>query len=62
MVITAAQTTDFFSEPGQIALPAATRIVIAQEGLEDLADLVEFDERSPKTDHGQPPSPRRMRP
>ena len=48
MVITAAQTTAFFSEPGQMDLPAATRIVIAQEGLEDLADLVEFDERSLK--------------
>ena len=48
MVITAAQTTAFFSEPGQMALPAATRIAIAQEGLEDLADLVEFDERSLK--------------
>ena len=48
MVITAAQTTAFFSELGQMALPAATRIPIAQEGLEDLADLVEFDERSLK--------------
>ena len=48
MVITAAQTTAFFSEPGQMALPAATRIAIAQEGLEDLADLVEFDGRSLK--------------
>ena len=46
MVITAAETTAFFSEPGQMALPAATRIAIAQEGLEDLADLVEFDEQS----------------
>ena len=46
MVITAAQTTAFFSEPGQMALPAATRIAISQEGLKDLADLVEFDERS----------------
>ena len=48
MVITAAQTTAFFSEPGQMALPAATRIAISQEGLEDLADLVDFDERSLK--------------
>ena len=48
MVITAAQTTAFFSEPGQMALPAATRITVAQEGLEDLADLVEFDKRSLK--------------
>ena len=46
MVITSAQTTAFLSKPGQMALPAATRIVIAQEGLEDLADLIEFDERS----------------
>ena len=48
MVITAAQPTAFFSEPGQMALPAATWIVISQKGLEDLADLVEFDERSLK--------------
>ena len=48
MVITSAQTTTFFSEPGQMALPAATRIAIYQEGLEDLADLVEFDERGLK--------------
>ena len=48
MVITAAQTTAFFSELGQMALYAATRIVIAQEGLEDPADIVEFDERSLK--------------
>ena len=34
MVITAAQTTAFFSETGQMALPAATQIAIAQEGLE----------------------------
>ena len=45
MVITAAQTTAFFSEPGQMALPAATPIAIAQEGLKDIADLVEFNER-----------------
>ena len=48
MVITAAQMTTFFSEPGKMALPAANRIAITQEGLEDLSDLVEFDERSLK--------------
>ena len=31
-----------------MSLPAATRITIAQEGLEDLADLVEYDDRSLK--------------
>ena len=31
-----------------MALPTATRIAIAQEGPEDLADLIEFDERSLK--------------
>ena len=48
MVITAAQTTAFFTEPAQMALPFATRVAIAQEGLEDIADLVEFDEGSLK--------------
>ena len=48
MLITAAQMTAFFSKPGQMALPAATRIAIAQEGLKDLADLVEFDDQSLK--------------
>ena len=48
MVITAAQTTAFFTEPAQMALPAATHVAIAQEGLEDLADLVKFYERSLK--------------
>ena len=48
MVITAAQTTAFFSEQGQMTLPDDTRIAIAQEELKDLADLVEFDERSLK--------------
>ena len=48
MVITAAQMTAFFSEPGHMDLPATTRIAIAQEGVEDLADLIEFDKRSLK--------------
>ena len=31
-----------------MALPANTRLAIAQEGLEDLDDLVKFDEKSLK--------------
>ena len=31
-----------------MALPAATHLAIAQEGLEDLSDLVKFDEKSLK--------------
>ena len=46
MVVTANQTTPFFTEPGQMALPVNTRLAIAQEGLEDLDDLVEFDGES----------------
>ena len=38
----------FFTEPGHMALPANTRLLIAQEGLEDLDDLVKFDEKSLK--------------
>ena len=48
MVVTATQTTAFFTEPLQMALPANTRLAIAQEGLEDLNDLIEFDEKSLK--------------
>ena len=46
MIVTATQTTDFFTEPGYMDLPANTRLLISQEGLEDLDDLVEFDEKS----------------
>ena len=45
MVVTATQTTDFFTEPGQMALPENNCLAIAQEGQEDLDDLVEFDEK-----------------
>ena len=45
MVVTATQTIDFFTEPGQMALPANTCLAISQEGLEDLDNLVEFDEK-----------------
>ena len=48
MVITAAQMTDFFTESGYMALPAATHLAISQEGLEDLADLFEFDKKIQK--------------
>ena len=48
MVVTATQTTAFFADPGHMALPANTCLSIAQEGLEDLDDLVELDEKSLK--------------
>ena len=48
MVITTAQTTTFFTEPGYMAVPASTPVAITQEGLEDLADIVEFDEKNLK--------------
>ena len=48
MVVNTTQTTDFFTEPVNMALPANTRLAIAQEGLEDFDDLVEFDEKSLK--------------
>ena len=48
MVVTDTQTNAFFTEPGQMALPANTRPSTAQEGLEDLDYLVEFDKKSLK--------------
>ena len=48
MVITSAQTTAFFTEPGNMDIPASTYVAITQEGLEELDDLVEFYEKSIK--------------
>ena len=48
MVFTAAQTTAFFTDPSQMALPRATRDAIGEEGLNDIDDLVEFDSDSMK--------------
>ena len=48
MVFTATQTTAFFTELSQMALPRATRVAIAEEGLTDIDDLVEFDSDSMK--------------
>ena len=45
MVVTGTQTTALFTELGQINFPVNTRLVISHEGLEDLDDLVEFDEK-----------------
>ena len=48
MVVTATQTTAFFTEPAHMDLPANTRLEISKEGPEDLDDLVKFDEKSLK--------------
>ena len=48
MVITSAQTTAFFTEPGNMDIPASTYVAITQERLEELDDLVEFYEKSIK--------------
>ena len=48
MVFTAAQTTAFFTKATQMVLSAETWVTISEEGLEDLADLVEFDVNSLK--------------
>ena len=44
MVFTAAQTTAFFENANQMALPHATRIRIREEGLTEVGDLEEFDD------------------
>ena len=51
MVITADQKTAFFTESGQMDIPADTCVAITQGGLEDLADLVVFDKKRNQTDH-----------
>lgn len=43
MVFTAAQTTAFFENPGQMAIPAATRAQLQTEGIISVDDLSEFD-------------------
>ena len=48
MVFTATQTTTFFTELSQMALPRDTRAAIAEGGLTDIDDLVEFDSDSMK--------------
>ena len=48
MVFTAAQTTSFLCNADQMDLAKRNRAAIADEGLTDLADLVEFDKASLK--------------
>ena len=64
MAIITAQMTAFFAEPVQMSLPAATCVAITQEGLERLANIFEFDEKSltqitdnPRLPWGRVPGP-----
>ena len=45
MVIIAAQTPALSTEPGLMALPTTARVAITHERLENLVDLVDFDEK-----------------
>ena len=46
MLLTVTQTTAFFENPGQMAIPNATRVQIAVEGIAMVADLIDFDKDS----------------
>ena len=46
MVLTAAQITAFFQEPTQMAIPAASRNALTNEGIEHPNDLLDFDKTS----------------
>ena len=43
MVLTAAQITAFFQQPGQMAIPPATRTQLQEEGIDTVLDLADFD-------------------
>ncbi len=43
MVLTAAQITAFFQQPGQMAIPPATRTQLREEGIDTVLDLADFD-------------------
>ena len=43
MVLTAAQTTQFFENPAQMAIPHDTVLELQNEGINDVDDLAEFD-------------------
>ena len=43
MVLTAAQTTSFFEDANQMAIPHATVIELQNEGIVSVDDLDEFD-------------------
>ena len=46
MVLTAGQTTAFFEDAGQMAIPHATRLQLAVEGITSVDDLLDFDKDS----------------
>ena len=46
MVFTAAQTTAFFENANQMALPRATVVQLANDGIVTVEDLAEFDKSS----------------
>ena len=46
MVLTKAQTTAFFENATQMAIPHATVVKLNQEGISDVSDLSEFDKSS----------------
>ena len=43
MPLTAAQTTAFFEDAGQMGLPNATVVQLQQEGIDNVDDLVDFE-------------------
>ena len=43
MVFTAAQTSAFFEDPDQMAIPHATVIQLSTEGIDNVDDLGDFD-------------------
>jgi hypothetical protein len=43
MVLTAAQTTAFFEDPGQMGIPHETVVQLALEGIKSINDLADFD-------------------
>jgi hypothetical protein len=46
MVLTQAQTTNFFKDATQMAIPHETVVYLAQEGIKSVEDLAEFDKDS----------------
>ena len=46
MVLTPAQTTAFFERPDKMGMPHATMVQIQLEGIQSVADLVDFEKDS----------------
>ena len=46
MVLTGGQTTFFFENIAQMAIPHRTRVQLKQEGIDSVDDLVDFDKDS----------------